>query len=424
MVALMAWLGSRTNGARSRAAALTCAALLAGYVGCTTDHDSLARKPPAGKSGAGGGGAGGFAGSGFGNAGNPAQGGRNNPDYEPPGGDDVLTLVNGVVDAESVRVCFARVDDAGESELVSSPLPELGYGASTTLIELEQLSFVDDHIQAWVIAGELELIDELDCRDAVDLAEREEASVTPARALAAAGGAAGAGGAEADAPAGAGGAFQAGEAGAGGAGGAPEIPLEKPRLRARAVAALPAGSVATGRSVLMVLTGCIGGAAYADRVATSACGASYSPQRPSLQPVVVKLSRQLRFDTVGLQAVHASLPTETLDVRATNSDASTALVFASSVAFGSIEPRPADTRFTKLELGVERADYGLQVIGESGSVAFQEAWPAILERSGIADLQSGRAYTAIFLGPAPRLIKTGFWNDNAFVIVDNDPTRE
>jgi hypothetical protein len=390
---------------------------LGGYVACTTNHDSLARRAPEGASGAGsgGGGAAGFAGSSFGNAGNQPQGGRDNPDDEPPG-DNVLTIVNGVVDASSVSLCFARLDDKDRSVLVGSPSPELGYGASIVLTELEGVSLVDDTLQAWVIAGELSRLGDLDCQQAVELAGTEEASVTPESGLE---GAAGAGGASAESGAGSGGAS---EAGAGGAG-EPEIPLEKPVLRARSLAVLPPGSIDIGRSMLMVLTGCMGGAAYGDRVDRSACGSSYATGRPTLQPIVVKLSRELGFDKVGLQAVHASLPTATLDIRATGKDA-VALVFASSVGFGSIEPRPADTRFTKVELGVDRSDYGLQAVDESGNVAFQEGWPAILERSGIAAIESARTYTVVFLGPRPQLLGTGFWNDNAFAIVDNDPTRE
>ena len=55
---------------------LSFAALLVAGVACTTNHDSLARKPNENKGGGGAGGVGGTAGSGFGNSGNQAQGGR------------------------------------------------------------------------------------------------------------------------------------------------------------------------------------------------------------------------------------------------------------------------------------------------------------------------------------------------------------
>jgi hypothetical protein len=378
---------------------------------CTTNHDALARQPKAGSSGGGAAGTSGFGSGGFGNTGNQAsQGGRPNPDDEPVG-DDVLTIVNGIVDAPSVRLCFARVDEDGETgELAGTPLPELAYSESTVLTDIDGLSLVGDVIQPWVISGELSLVKNLDCGAAVELAESEEAKVTPVTPT--------------DGSGGQGGAADGGAAGENGSAGAPgQAPLQVPRLRARPLAALPAGTVNIGRSILMVLTGCIGGAAYTDHVETAACGPGYSPETPTLQPIVVKLSRDLRFDKVGLQAVHASRATGSLDVRASGEMGAVSLVFASSVSYGSIEPRPADTRFTPFELGVANFNYGLQAVDERGEVAYQAAWSDILASSGIDEVVAARTYTAIFLGPDPLLLKEGWWNRSAFAIVDNDPTR-
>jgi hypothetical protein len=276
------------------------------------------------------------------------------------------------------------------------------------LTEIEGLSRTLDVIQPWVLSGELALLKNLDCQAAVELAESEEAKVQPSTDD---------GGEQAGAGAG-------GAASENGAAGAPaQPPLEMPRLRARPLAALPAGSLDIGRSILMVLTGCVGGAAYTDHVETAACGPGYSPETPTLQPIVVKLSRDLRFDKVGLQAVHASQATGSLDVRASGDSGAVSLVFASSVSYGSIEPRPADTRFTPFELGVTSFNYGLQVVDERGAVAYQAAWSDILASSGIAEIVAARTYTAVFLGPDPLLLKEGWWNRSAFALVDNDPTR-
>ena len=400
---------------------------------CTTNHDALARQPKAGSS------SGGSAGTAFGsggldNGGNRASGGRPNPDDEPLG-DNVLTLVNGVVDAPSVRLCFARVGDNAETgDFVGSPLPELAYAASTVLTQIDGLSLVDDVIQPWVIAGELSRIKKLDCQAAVALAQSEEAKVTPVAAAlgdgaqggASSGGAAGDSGAAGDGnlAGDSGRAGMGGTSGTGGQAGTPEKPLAFPTLRARPLAALPAGTVNIGRSILLVLTGCMGGAAYTDHVETSACGPRYTPQAPTLEPVVVKLSRMLGFDKVGLQAVHASQATGSLDVRASGDEGAVSLVFASSLGFGSIEPRPADTRFTPFDLGVEKSNYGLQAVDSKGGVAFQEAWSDTLAASGLATPVAARTYTAIFLGPDPLLLKAGWWNKSAFTLVDNDPTRK
>lgn len=396
------------------------ALLLAGGAsnGCTTNHDALARQPKAGSSAGGSAGAAGFGFGGFGNTGNQPQGGRSNPDVEPPGA-NVLTIVNGIVDAPSVRICFARVGENGETEaFVGSPLPELGYAASTVLPEIDGLSLIDDVIQPWVIAGELSLLKKLSCEDAVALARAEEAKVTPIPVEPVDVGQGGEGGV------GQGGAAalpgSSAEAGAGGSG----EPLEFPTLRARSLAALPAGTVNIGRSILMVLSGCIGGAAYTDHIDTAVCGNDYTPETPTLQPIVVKLSRQGNFDKVGLQAVHASAATASLDIRASGDAGTVSLVFATDVTFGAIEPRPAALRFTPAELGVDQFNYGLQAIDQGGGVAYQEAWSDILAVSALPTPVAGRTYTAVFLGPDPLLIKEGWWNASAFSLVDNDPTRE
>src|SRR6185295_6391925 len=107
-------LGLRSEA--PRVLALLLPLLVGAGNACTTNHDALALRP---KAGAGGGGAGGSGFGGFGNTGDrPSAGGRRNPDDEPQG-DNVLTIVNGVIDASSVQLCFAHVGSDGRtSDLV------------------------------------------------------------------------------------------------------------------------------------------------------------------------------------------------------------------------------------------------------------------------------------------------------------------
>lgn len=397
----MRWVALLRRGCSVAGLGLGALAVALGN-GCTTNHDALARQPAAGSSGGGVGGSSGFGVGGFGNTGEQPQGGRYNPDMEQPG-DNVLTIVNGAIDASGVALCFARVTDDGQtSELVGSPLPELAYAASTVLTGIDGLSLIDDEIQPWVIAGDLSRIKKLDCAKAVDLAQTLEAEVTPA-----------------DAPA----AVSAG--GAGGEGGQTAVlPLEKPVLRARPLAALPAGTVNIGRSILMVLTGCLGGAYYTDKLQSSACGGDYEPDAPNLAPVVMTLSREVHFDKVGLQGVHASSATGRVDLRVSGDRGATSLIFAPKLTFGTIGPRPADTRFTPIELGVDNSSFGLQTLDENANVMSQETWSDIYESSGITTLVAARTYTAILLGPDPLLVKKGWWNESVFALVENDPTRK
>ncbi|HKY39493.1 MAG TPA: hypothetical protein VJN18_26320 [Polyangiaceae bacterium] len=390
-----------------RSREVVAAALLGAVVtaACTTDHDQLTKQPKAGSSSGGkGGDSSGF--GGFGNTGDvSSQGGRVNPDDEILG-DSVLTITHGVVDAASVRLCFARLDaDGASAELLGEPSAELGYGTSVVLTELEGLSFAEDAIQPWVLAGDFELLEGLDCTDAVALAVEEEAKVTPAQLPEPSAGGAGAGG-------------------EGGAAPEPKPPLEMPALRARPVAAIPPGSLDIGRSILMVLSGCMGGAWYVDTVDAAICGEQYATDLPTLQPVVVKLSRELSFNAVGLQGVNGSLAAGPVDIRSSGGAGSIALTFASEVSFGSIAPRPADVRFGAVELGVESPNHGLQAVGADGGVLLQDSWPNIRDASGLSEITESRTYTAILVGPNPPIRKKGWWNAATFVLVDNDPTRE
>jgi hypothetical protein len=390
------------------------------WSGCTTNHDALAKQQP--KAGAPAGGSAGSGGQASGNTGNvPTQGGRNNPDDEPMG-DDVLTIVNGIVDAEDVVLCFGRLDADGQpEEPVGEPVAVLAYGTALVLTEIEGFNLAEDALAPWVIAGDLSLVEGLSCEEARALAQSEEAKVSPR--LLAEEGAGGQGGATGVEAGGAG-----GEPSAAGAGGAPEPPrpLESPALRARPVAAIPPASLNIGRSILMVLSGCLGGAYYSDidRVETAACGVDYEPDSPTLQPIVVTLSRELSFSAVGLQGVQGALAAGSIDMRSSGGEGTVALTFASDVSFGAIEPRPADTRFSAVDLGVAARDHGLQAIGEEGQVVFQQSWPDIRAASGVEEIVDSRTYTAILVGPSPLLRLAGWWNEPAFVLVENDPTRE
>ena len=200
--------------------------------------------------------------------------------------------------------------------------------------------------------------------------------------------------------------------------------LEMPTLRARPLAALPPGTVNVGRSLLLVMSGCLGGAYYRDKLDTSACGSDYAPDAPNLSPIVVTLSRALGFDKVGLQGLNASPASGVIDLRVSGNRGATSLVFATKLAFGTIGPRPADTRFAPADLGVDSSGYGLQTLDENANVLEQISWLDLYASSGISTLTAAHTYTAIALGPDPLLVKKSWWNKAAFALVDNDPTRK
>src|SRR6478609_2220634 len=148
----------------------------AGFVACVTNHDALEKKP----SGRGGNGSGGTASAGApsnrGGFGGDAANGGGHSDDEPPG-DSVLTIVNGIVDAPSVALCLAKVDQDGTVTPVGSPLTDapFEYGQSLVLRGVDGVDFDVDGLAPIVIAGELERITGLDCEAAIARARSVEA---------------------------------------------------------------------------------------------------------------------------------------------------------------------------------------------------------------------------------------------------------
>src|SRR5687768_12853665 len=113
---------------------------------CSTDHGSLARRPPSNVAGDGG-----MAGTG-GTAGSAGTGGTKLG--EPPGR-AVVTFLHGVVDAPEVLFCFARDANDGP-RFVGDPAPQGGleYGASMAFESLPSVP-VTELTRVFVIAGEL-----------------------------------------------------------------------------------------------------------------------------------------------------------------------------------------------------------------------------------------------------------------------------
>lgn len=420
-----------------------CAAALS--TDCTSDHSALAARPrTAGAGGkAGGGGAGGKAGGGGSLAGNGAKGGAGgtpiNPDkHVEPMGRSVFTVVHGIVDADRVAWCFARVRD-GVTELVGEPVPDggVGYGQSFSFEALPHVDNERDGLLPFVIAGDLSLVAGLDCEAAVARAEAEREVPVPdpgsdgsAGEAGASGGQGGEGGengqsgalnggtgpSEAGAP-------SQGSSPSAGEGGTGETPLPKPPpLRVGTLPGLPAGTLARGYSLLEVADGCLGAPAFVDARSESICGAGYTPSEGSLTAEFVILSRKVAAGMLALQALHASRGSENLGVRvAPPPDAIESYVtLVDNFTEGAL--RPADPR---RDLG--STAYGTSARGWNveatlnGTTVWSESWSAIEKRSRVTTLEDGRGYTLVVLGPSYRVDDAGFWNPAAFALVDNDP---
>jgi hypothetical protein len=445
-----------------------CLALAA--LDCTSDHGKLARRSGAsGAGGAGGAGAGkagsagksGVAGSAGASGSSAASGGTGGVKPVEPAGRAVTTLLHGVVDAPRIAWCFGR--GSGSSDLFGDPAPRRGlaYGESFSFERLDGVDLDEDDLSLLVLAGELELVEDLDCEAAVALARKEMAAVAggtggggaggeagaenggaagvlaeagagPASASESAGQAGESAGGHAGAPAG-----QAGEGGAAsgaagggggvseaGAGGSAEPGLPAaPRLRVATLASFPAGTLSEGYSLLLVASGCIGGPAFSDRDAERVCGSGYLPRNGSLTANLVVLSRKTAPRAIAFQALHAVHGASERGVQVNpQGDVLPVISIAGGINEGTLLPREP-----RVDLGTD--DYGIGLSGwtvesiASGMAPRNEPWSDIIERGGLEELESGRGYTLVLIGP-PDADAGKWWNAPALTVVDNDPGGE
>ena len=410
---------------------------------CTTDHGALARRPPSNDAGEGGvaGSLGATGGTSAGTSGTSGTAGSTGGSkvVEPPGR-AVVTFFHGVVDAPRVQFCFARDADDGP-RFAGDPAPAAGldYGASIWFESLPGIP-VTVRTRVFVLAGELDMIEDLDCAAAVELAREEMAALglEPAFAnLGGAGGSAGVsdggapsgggeGGAAGSGAAGEGGARSGGEGGApsagsagdAGAGGATPLP-EAPRLRVAELPSLPAGALDDGYSLLYTAHGCIGGPAFSHALERQVCGAEYTPRNPTAAAELVTLSRKVDFIHLSLQAFHASQALDRVDLRTRPPEGSSdfAQSIASSMTRGSLQPKNPRADLRSEDYAVDDGG-GLTLLSE-GVVILEDSWEAVIDRAGITPV-NGRVYTLVVIGPAVS-DPGSFWNPMALSLVDSDP---
>jgi len=410
---------------------------------CTSDHGALAARPhaagAAGKAGGGAAGSGGRPPVGTG-----AKGGTGGtampPDkhMETPGR-SVFTVVHGVVDAERVVWCFARVHD-GKTELVGEPVPEggLGYTQSLSFEKLPHIDGKSDGVVPYLITGDLSLIAGLDCADAVARAGGPELFPALGAVTLAAGGEGGNGGQSgeggnggegASAGSGQGGSGAASGAAGDGNGAAPtggtagSAPGSgPPPLRVGALPGLPAGALAEGYSLLEVADGCFGAPDFKHGHQREICGADYTPSEGSLTAELVILGRATASGLLALQSLHASRGSGSLGVRSAPPKNAVDVWVPLVDNFDEGALRPTDPRrdLTSTAWGTAKATWSVEATVNTVP-AFSELWAVVKRRTGLDELEDGRGYTIIVLGPSSEVEGEGWWNPPAFGLVDNDP---
>jgi hypothetical protein len=384
---------------------------------CVSNHDDF-KKVPTSNAGAGGK-SGAAGGSGSGGRGGADAGTDAGVDSGPPepSGPNVLTLVNGVVDAPSLAVCFAKLADGGAVEPFGSPLTSapLAFGGAVALSTLSGADFASDTLVPLLLAGELERIATLDCAAAVALAEQTESAFNADAGADDAGiGAAGAGLEDA-------GNVDASVSDAGGSGGADSglaTSTAHAALRVRALPALPAGTLSGSLSYLLVASGCLGGLGFDSGNTELLCGDGYTPTNPTLFPVVVTLSRLTQADRVGMQVVHASRASGSVSVSiASQPPGTTVFTLVKSITDGQVLPKPPNFAHGEDDYALSNQ---IELAGSASAIG--ETIGDAASRGGSGLLSNGASYALILIGPRFDYgLPPPLWNAAAATIVPTSP---
>ncbi|MCC6521917.1 MAG: hypothetical protein IT373_04585 [Polyangiaceae bacterium] len=352
------------------AAPLAAAAALAPALaaeGCAQNHDRLASEPDAGTTTPSGG-AGGTTSSST----TSGQGGAGGEIVEPTGPTE-LTVVAGVVDSAAVRLCFLPYPSVASS---ATPWPAdpagLAYAHGAVVAPLADVVPASGDVALWVLGGDLGAVGGADCD-----------------ALVAAGSVGG--------------------------------------LRVGLVGVLPASVFASGKSLLFVPSGCLGGADHTDAFETYVCGPSYTPAYGSLNLLGASMSRLTDPDKVSLQVAHASLGTVTpsLEVRLTPGVANAGpMTIATQWTFGAVDPYPPFAKLAKAGLGtVTEAKLALQQQGQPTPLAERTFADALaLGDVPLAAIEDGAGLVFVAVGPAPNVGAGPWWQGFELTLVRAEPT--
>lgn len=314
-----------------------------------------------------------------------------------PAGPRVLTLLHGVVDAPRVRFCFGPAGGAA----TGSPMPAAGlnYGGALVVRSLPGLDLGSDAIQIYVVAGDDSVIAGQSCQSLIEQAGTHP-DAGPDASLDASSDAQTSGDAEAGTP-------------------------PPPALRVAALPQLPAGTLGLKSSYLLVVMGCIGQSnAFSDPMSDTICGAGYRPDRPTLLPALVRMSRATKAGALGLQVINASRATArlTLDSEPPKGGAQSPVTLATDVQFGAIQPASADLSHTLADFGAPLANATLQVrLVSSAPPDFSEAWSAALSAAGLSSVENGSDYALVVVGPNPTLGGDKWWNAPLVTLVPTAP---
>lgn len=282
-----------------------------------------------------------------------------------PDGPTRLTIVNGVVDAPSIQLCFVAWPEPTSDEL-PWPAEPIAFGEAAALALPDAAIPSDGDVLVAVVAGDT---GGAGCAAMVD----DPASASPARIA--------------------------------------------------VLGVFPQSTFVAPRSLLVVPTGCIA-EGHTDEATDSVCGPLYTSDEPALGATVAVLSRVTSAERVSFQAVHAASPSFTLDLAVRPSfDGADAIVIAADLDPGSIAPAPAFAPIGTAELGSTAGATVLGLVTGMPQSTIEQSMASALAAGGLdgGDLANGRGVAFVAIGAAPGAPALGWHEGFRILAVRPDP---
>ncbi len=334
-------------------------------LGCSGDHDRLAKTDSTTTS-AGGGGAGGAAGGAGGATTSSGTGG-----IVEPAGPTRLTVVNGIVDHDAIRHCFLPYPDGTGSDALPWPGVEgLPYSRGASIDPIATVVPEEGDVELIVFGGSLAPTGGETCVDLV---------TSPPQGV-----------------------------------------------EVRSLGVLPAATFDEPKSLLLVTTGCLGGPGHSDEaLQESVCGIGYGEQTPTASLVGGFLSRiGAGGDQLPLQFVHASqgLGDAVMRLRP-GVEGATASYVVTQWSHGAIAPFPPNLEYATADLiDPSQVELHVHMSGEPEPISVVP-WPEAFANSllSLDDVTDGSGLAFVAVGPNPTVAEGSWWHGFSYAVLPADP---
>lgn len=296
-----------------------------------------------------------------------------------PVGPTRVTIVNGVNDYDAIRVCFVPYP-AGDP--AAKPWPAAASGlpfARAAVLDLAVDLPAGTDVRPTIFAGDLTKIVGKTCDEAAALALADS-----------------------------------GDAG-------PQTPLV-----AAALAVLPAPVFTSGKSLLLVPIGCMGGPGHDGGNAALACGFNYSATTPTIDLIALGMSRKLDPNHVALQIVNAAVALQPTDIGLTPSiPEATNLPLATNLPTGGIEPKPPFTKLSVNDYGpLDSVSIKTFLPGQGTMFATSDTpLSEAFQNGSVSSMQveNGGGYVLVAVGSYPSIPAGAFWHKLTYSLVKANP---